>query len=566
MQTLEQTTANTAAAKPNPLLRFFPSLTDVAFLAPVFLLFIVLDGAKRLLGDGDTGWHIRTGEWILANGRVPTIDIFSYTRAAEPWFAWEWLWDVAFGWMHQRFGMEAVVFSSLLVLCFTFALLFRLVRRTCPNSFLAIAVTLVATGASAIHWLARPHLFTMFFTVVFLSILERVRDGRTRLLFALPLLTVLWTNVHGGFFVGILLIGCYAVGELAAATVAVHRYDRLAALRRSRPYLAAAGACFAATFVNPYFYKLHVHIWNYLREPYHRQFITEFMSTSFHPPQARLFEFMIFTGLVAVCWSVYRRRFAQAFLIAGWAHLGLLMGRNIPIFVIVAAPPVAWALFELLEALAGAPVALWLRRAAASVQDGAREFGILDRQPRLHLTAALGALAIGALLYSPAAAGKFRAEYDPKVYPAKALESLSGPEFARGIFTDDEWGDYLAYRFYPNTKVFVDGRSDFYGPEFGHKFLDVMNIVPGWQATLDRYGVHTVLLPVKAPLAGALKESARWKVVYDDGLAIVFRPAPRSEGALSKVLADGGRPRDREITQLQPVIDRSLYLNSQGAK
>ena len=53
----------------NPIVRVLPSLTDLAFLMPIVFLFTRLEGAKTMLGDGDTGWHIRTGQWILANGR-----------------------------------------------------------------------------------------------------------------------------------------------------------------------------------------------------------------------------------------------------------------------------------------------------------------------------------------------------------------------------------------------------------------------------------------------------------------------------------------------------------------
>ncbi|MEN6533453.1 MAG: hypothetical protein ABFD89_07310, partial [Bryobacteraceae bacterium] len=80
--------------KPNPIIRVLPSLTDLAFLMPLVFLFVRMKGVTALLGDGDTGYHIRAGDWMLANGRVPDHDIFSFTRAGEPWFAWEWLWDV----------------------------------------------------------------------------------------------------------------------------------------------------------------------------------------------------------------------------------------------------------------------------------------------------------------------------------------------------------------------------------------------------------------------------------------------------------------------------------------
>src|SRR4029453_5444295 len=83
--------------KSNPIIRLLPSLTDVAFLMPLVFLFFVLDGAKKMLGDGNQGWDVRTGEWILANGRVPTQDLFSFTKEGQPWYAWEWGWDLVFG-------------------------------------------------------------------------------------------------------------------------------------------------------------------------------------------------------------------------------------------------------------------------------------------------------------------------------------------------------------------------------------------------------------------------------------------------------------------------------------
>src|SRR5437868_11836180 len=78
------------------VIRLLPSLTDFVFLLPSFLLFCLLSGTSVLLGDGDTGWHIRTGEWILQHRMVPQVDLFSFTKAHQPWFAWEWGWDVIF--------------------------------------------------------------------------------------------------------------------------------------------------------------------------------------------------------------------------------------------------------------------------------------------------------------------------------------------------------------------------------------------------------------------------------------------------------------------------------------
>ncbi len=136
-----------------------------------------MEGLKTLLSDCDTGWHIRTGEWIMAHHGVPTHDIFSYSKPDGAWYAWEWLSDVIWAFLNNHGGLASVACFAILLLAVTFALLFRLVRRK-SNAIVAIVVTMLAAAASSVHWLARPHLFTLFFLVLFYGALERVRDGK----------------------------------------------------------------------------------------------------------------------------------------------------------------------------------------------------------------------------------------------------------------------------------------------------------------------------------------------------------------------------------------------------
>jgi hypothetical protein len=146
-------------------------------------------------------------------------------------------------------------------------------------------------------------------------------------------------------------------------------------------------------------------------------------------------------------------------------------------------------------------------------------------------------------------AAKLRSEFDPKFYPAAALATLRQDPTAR-IFTNDEWGDYLIYRLYPVHKVFVDGRSDFYGDAFEEKYIDVLNVKYSWEKILGSFGVDTILMPSNAPLAGALKESSRWQIVYDDGHALVFRSRTKTVGEpISVAGIPGGNSRDREVAK-----------------
>jgi len=92
----------------------------------------------------------------------------------------------------------------------------------------------------------------------------------------------------------------------------------------------------------------------------------------------------------------------------------------------------------------------------------------------------------------------------------------------RRIFTSDQWADYLIYRYYPDLKVFIDGRSDFYGADLGNEYLRAMASHYQWEQTFERYGFEIALLPADWPLATTIKTHPEWKVRYDDGKALLL--------------------------------------------
>ena len=317
-------------------IRLLPSMADFAFLMPILFLFGRMDGMKNLLGDGDTGWHIRTGEWIAANHVVPMRDMFSYSKPEGVWYAWEWASDLLFAWLNMKGGLAAVALAAILIISITFLLLFRLVRRQ-SNAIVAILVTMCAAASSSIHWLARPHLFTLLFLVLFYGALERVRQGQTKYLWFLPLGAILWTNLHGGFVAGIAMVGAYGLAELLQMALASDAETRRQARPQAVRYFVCALACLAASLVNPYTYHLHVHVFQYLRDPYAAEHIIEFSSINFHHPMAIFFETLLLLGAAATFRSFRRRTYVEGLLILVTGHGALLSARNIPLFTIVAA-------------------------------------------------------------------------------------------------------------------------------------------------------------------------------------------------------------------------------------
>ncbi len=550
------------------VLHFLPSLTDIAFLMPLVFLFARLEGVRTLLGDGDTGWHVRTGQWILAHHQVPRVDMFSYTMPGKPWFAWEWLWDVAFAVIYSHGGLGSVVLVSMVVICLTFALLYRLLLRKCGNPLVAIAVTCLAAAGTTIHWLARPHLFSMLFMVVFLDVLDRAYEGRKALLWVLPPLMAVWTNIHGGFFVGIVLVGAYAGGELVGAVIGESRHERVASARASLPYIYASLGCLAATLINPYTYHLHVHLVKFLGDSFYLNNISEYLPTSFRDGAAVYLELQLALGLFSAVWWAARRRYVEGVLILGWAHLSLMVVRNAPLYMVIAAPVVVLPVTEWLRALSRAPVASWIRRIPAAIESTAAEMYPMELPWRTHLVPVVVVVLIAVAIQAAPAGNKFlHARYDPKKYPEAALSYLSQPGLR--IFTHDEWGDYLIYNLSPKgVKVFVDGRLDMYGSKFDEAYIDVLQVKYKWQSTLDKYGVNTVLMPVDEALTGALKESSRWRVVYDDTRAIIFRRVESGTASADKVFTSGTgeRGRDLRVTASSNVHPEDHVSQTEGAR
>src|SRR5258708_5432357 len=127
-----------------------PSLVEIFFGVLFLAAFARPLGWQGLLGDCDTGWHIRPGELILASGHAPAVDPFSFTRPGQPWFAWEWLADVAFARVYGWHGIAAVAALAGVVLALSAAILLAWLLRRGAGIWLGVAVTMAAVSASSV--------------------------------------------------------------------------------------------------------------------------------------------------------------------------------------------------------------------------------------------------------------------------------------------------------------------------------------------------------------------------------------------------------------------------------
>src|ERR1035437_2866281 len=287
---------------------------DLAFATACITLFYCLflfHGYENLFRDSDAGWHIRTGEAILATGNLPRTDPYSFTRGGQPWFAWEWMADVAVGGIHRSLGLKGVAVFYAVAISAGVWLWFPLHWALGGNFLIACAMAPLLLSTCNIHWLARPHVLSWIFLL--LAIFPRKPN-----LIVVALVTALWANVHASFFFAPVIALLFALED--------------------RWYLKAAAVAAVAPLLNPYGPQLYVHVFRYLTDTDLLARIGEFQSFDFHSAGSAQIVATLILGVIGGTFALTEKRlhhFALAILIT---TLALRSARALPLCALLLLP------------------------------------------------------------------------------------------------------------------------------------------------------------------------------------------------------------------------------------
>jgi hypothetical protein len=282
-----------------------------------------------------------------------------------------------------------------------------------------------------------------------------------------------------------------------------------------------------ATAVNPYGFAVHQHILNtYFHSSFLLDLIQEFLSPNFHVLPMRFFEVILLATLIVFGVSYRRLTYIEIGLVLFWTHMALNSARHIPLYTLVVVPILVRHLSDYCQkAIRENDVGSRIRQWGSSLLHVSDRFKELEFQiPGVLYPAAAVLLLTGISLNQ----GKFfghqlqTAFFEPKQFPVKAAEFLEKEPLPGHLFSTDQWGGYLIYRLYPRYQVFFDGRSDMYGEEFLRKYVKIVEANYDWQEILQEFEVDWMLLPAGKGLATVAKESSRWKVIYDDQVAVIL--------------------------------------------
>ncbi len=468
----------------------------------------------------DFWWYLASGQRILATRSVPTTDPFSYTAEGRPWINHMWATQVLFTLLWERWGRLALIGLKTAAVAATFAVILKTMHARGVHPLLAAAVTLLAAWAGAEFWHARPQTFTYLFVAILVWLLRPGWEGRRFTLALVPALVVVWVNLHAGFLMAGVLIGLTGLGTALPLLLDPER--RRAGWRALRLTGVLGVLAAAASLVNPFGVRAILFPLEVVRSVPFMTSTIEWFPPNFHHAGFRPLELSLLLLFPAFAWGRGRLSAADVSLILVFAHLGLTSVRHVPLFAIVAAPPLA-------DALGGALAAMrridWARLRAAAE----RRLPSLGRA----LTAPGAPLLAGAVLLLAAVSGYWaamaqapanplRMDLHEDRYPGRTMAFIREHRLPAPLFSVYAWAGYELWRLYPDYRMFMDGRTHVYGPDVLKDFLEVTNVGPRWQVVLDKWQVQTILAVRPSPLTETLLAQGGWRLVFTERDAVVF--------------------------------------------
>ena len=483
-----------------------PSIGQTLFLAVFLTLFF--HSECPLLRDGDTGIHVRTGEVILDTLSVPARDIFSFHSPPLPWTAHEWLSEVVMALLHRAFGLTGVVLFFILLISLTYFLLFKVLRTNGGNILADTFLVFLVIISSYLHWLARPHIFSLFLLVVWSSLLDSFqRYGKTRSLFYLPPLMLLWVNLHGGFIIGFLLVGIYFLGNLAKYGFS-HGSEKEQAKAIARNLGFTLLGCFLVSLINPYGYRLLSFPFTLVTNRYFVDNVVEFLSPDFH--KILPFKYLLFFMIAIFAISPKPASLVELALVLVFTGMAIYSYRYIPLYCVIIAPILSRQAKSLLARSEGP------RR--KNFHNEAENIASIDSFVKGYLLIFVALVIVIAV----ATKGNLEFVFDGKKKPVAAVDFLKKENIKGNMFNMDEFGDFLIYLAYPQYRVFIDGRLDVYGAEKFKEYIKVVILGPGWEKVLEKYDIGWIFFDANSVLSRSLYEKKGWRLIYADNVANIF--------------------------------------------
>jgi hypothetical protein len=519
-------------------------------LSLISLLFAIFATSHIRVGDPDFWWHLKTGEYIYQHQAIPAEDPFSYTTPSPPTLrvkfilAQYWLTQVLFYGVYQFLGLEGIILFKAFFFTLLLYLLYVGIRMDNVGHYLALGFTTLAAVIVLDFIGERPNMFSFLFALILVCILERFRrrvgqaaphdsalNASRHMLYPLPFLMILWSNMHGGFILGDVIIMVYVLSEWVQyyhKKVSGTGTGIFSGARYLRDLSIAGGAAIAFSFINPCGYGVIPAVLDLKRSVFINR-ITEHASPWIITTMLSSYPYWVLVSFTAILLFFNIRRFdiTHLILLVFLGGMSLYSIRYIPFFALISC-----------VILPGYLHATFSKTGIFSFSSSFFP-GIIDRVRSSSAFQAGFPLIITSFfliftLISIKKGQAFQRGADELMFPAHAADFIEENGLKGKMFNHLDVGGYLVWRLYPQQKTFIDGRT--FSEEVFIEFDKVLGAsgrslsgLPEWRSVLDRYGIELVVTfsinrhqGKVFPLISALIEDDEWQLIYLDRNSLIF--------------------------------------------
>jgi len=471
-----------------------PAALRALLLVLLFSLPILI--TVRPIRDLDIWWHLREGQWIIEERTVPFTDPFSSYGAGKRWLAYSWLFEVLVYGLYHVFGLLGLVLYTASIAVLITLALHGLVRQAGADPVIACVSTaagVIAMAPVLVH--PRPWLLTIFFFVVELYLIGVFRRTARRWpLLLLPPLFALWANINIQFVYGLFVLAIATIEPLVERPGLARRQTRQVLLS---PMAALFAACLLATLANPYGFRVYVPVFEAvtLTKPF--LFLQELEAPRFRS----VFDWTMLAVTLGGVYTLGRKDVLRAFptlLLACGAFLSFRASRDVWFVVVVS-----------------------LMIMAAHRPKGGRVIEPLAPRWRFVVAVAVGSVAAAIV---PLRANRSALERAlAQTFPEKAATVVEQHGYTGIIYNDYDWGGYLIWRL-PRLIVSMDGRNPLHGDTRILQSVATWSGREGWDKDPELAAAGIVIGNRKSALVSLLRRDARFDLVHEDDVAVVFVP------------------------------------------
>jgi hypothetical protein len=484
--------------------RYLPDFAGI-FCLVLFLISLstISDG---LLRDGDTFWHIKVGSVMLEEHSLVDSDIFSHTAFGAPWTAHEWLSEIIMAFIHNVAGLEGILCFFLFIVSLSFWLLFKLTEKN-ANQWVTFGCVALALAFSPSHMAARPHLFTWLFMLLTLTAL----NARGRHLYWLPVITMFWANLHGGFILGLALQSIFILGSGLDNYLADKTPYRDILRRQKAPALVLL-LSICAVGLNPFGYELLIFPFVVSKGVF-SQMIGEWKAPNLQ--DMWYFRFYLVALVLLITSARNSMTWTERLLIVFFLNAALTHIRHVSLMLIALTPFIARTIDNNLGN--------WWHKDMKNIE-----------KKQLELSPATGPLITTAIALTLLVSGSIdqrslsfltpKSVFKVETVHLNQLVDFLDKNLPNGkMYNEYALGGYLLYALTPPPKVFIDGRADMYGEQIFSDYNTIKSSGSKREELLEQYEVDCVVFEKDSDLVAHLRESGQWQSTFTNEVYAVLK-------------------------------------------